>query len=107
MPDSGAYSEVEQILGQFFVAFGQGAGCVRVARDTIVAIRNQYVGMIEKEARTWEEDSVQVLERVRTVGRLAALTALQRGSPTIERQDFLDRYGENRVEIPDPMVREA
>ena len=61
MPDSSTYSEVEQILGQFFVAFGQGTGSVRVARETVAAIRDQYIGMIEKYSSSWEDDAVQVL----------------------------------------------
>ena len=93
MADSSGYSDVEQILGQFFVAFGQGSGCVRVGRETILAIRDQYIDMIAKEYGSWEEEAVQVLERVRTVGRLSALIALQRGSSTIERQDFLESTG--------------
>ena len=88
MPDSRTYSEVEQIMGQFFVAFGQGTGCVRGAPHTIAAIRHHYVGMIEQYSASWEEDAVQVLERVRTVGRLAALNSLQHGSSTIGPEDF-------------------
>jgi hypothetical protein len=93
MPDSRTYSEVEQILGQFFVAFGQGTGCVRVKRETIAAIRNHYIGMIETYSQSWEEDAVQVLERVRTVGRLAALNSLQQGSSAISPEHFLDATG--------------
>ncbi|MGB2713058.1 MAG: hypothetical protein WBC51_02700 [Vicinamibacterales bacterium] len=93
MPDSSAYSEVEQILGQFFVAFGQGAGCVRVRRETVLAIRDRYIDVIEAESHTWEEEAVQVLERVRTVGRLAALIATERGSSSITREDFVQSTG--------------
>lgn len=93
MPDSSGYSEVEQILGQFFVAFGQGAGCVRVRRETILAIRERYLAVIETEAHSWEEEAVQVLERVRTVGRLAALIATERGASSIAREDFVQSTG--------------
>ena len=93
MPESSTYSEVEQILGQFFVAFGQGTGCVRVARETVAAIRNHYVDMIQEYSPSWEEDAVQVLERVRTVGRLAALNSLEQGSSTISPEHFKDATG--------------
>lgn len=83
-------SGVELILGQFYVAFGQGAGCVRVHRETIGAIREHYVGLIEKNADSWEAEGVQVLERVRTVGRLAALKAVQDGSSAIAPKHFTD-----------------
>jgi hypothetical protein len=88
MAYSSGSSDVEQILGQFYVAFGQGAGCVRVKRETIGAIREHYIGLIEKNASSWEADAVQVLERVRTVGRLSALTAVQDGASAISREHF-------------------
>ena len=64
----------EGIMAQIFVAFGQGTGATRVSHDAAVALRTLYFDAITTEIVTtrWAEEAVQVLERIRAIGKLAA-----------------------------------
>lgn len=64
------------IMAQMFVAFGQGTGAVRVSQDVCTALRDRYYGHIDDAVvRDWETLAVQVLERIRALGRLMAINA--------------------------------
>lgn len=79
----------QDVLNQTLVAFGQGAGCVRVSSRAC----RELVGLMAPiiEARDledeWGENGVQMLERIRTVGRVAASLLLEEGRVHIEEND--------------------
>jgi hypothetical protein len=84
----GAADHAEDILGQFFVAFGQGAGQMRVRRTAIAALRNRYADPIRAAKVDWDSVAPSVLGLVAQVGRLAALIATQAGRAAICESDF-------------------
>jgi hypothetical protein len=64
------------IMAQIYVAFGQGSGAVRVSQDVCTALRDRYYGLIvDAVVQDWETSGVQVLERIRAIGRLMAINA--------------------------------
>lgn len=74
------------ILDQILVAFGQGTGAVRVAGEAAAALRDRYEPYVDSRILDiWGEVAVQVLERVRAMGRLAALRAVEGASTVITR----------------------
>ena len=80
---NGPYTQ-EGIMSQIFVAFGQGTGAIRVSQDAAVTLRTlYYVAITANVIAQWDACAAQVLERIRAIGRLAALTATQRGDTTI------------------------
>lgn len=76
------------ILGQFYCAFGQGAGSIRIQRSTIAALRARYAGPIAGAIAEWDTAAPQVLAFMAQVGRLAALLATQAGRTAISASDF-------------------
>jgi hypothetical protein len=88
------------ILYQMFIAFGQGACGMQVGRPTCRKIHErflfflQYPHCLERiyddKTDPWgqPQHGPQVLERVRAVGRLAALYAVQAGLPEITETHF-------------------
>jgi hypothetical protein len=91
----------QQILYQAFIAFGQGTGGLRVHRETCVVLHRYCLGILERKTNeklfaggpgSWEDPAYgpQALERVRTMGRLAALLAIQAGSSDIGPNHFAD-----------------
>jgi hypothetical protein len=78
-----AYTK-DGIMAQILVAFGQGTGAVRVSHDATVELRNRYYPMItDKVISSWDTEAVQVLERIRAIGRLMAHDATAAGGTTI------------------------
>lgn len=78
------------ILGQGFVAFGQGTGAMRVSRQAVAAFSERYGVVLTAEViQRWDAVAVQVLERLRAVGRLAAHLATGAARTAINREDFL------------------
>ena len=76
----------EGILDQILVAFGQGTGAVRVAGQAAVALRDRYEPYADDRVLArWGEVGVQILERIRAMGRLAALRATEAASTVITR----------------------
>lgn len=74
------------ILAQLFVALGQGTGPVRVAHDACQAMQERYAPVIDDLIlHAWDREAVQVLERIRAIGRCAALRASEAGSTRILR----------------------
>lgn len=82
-------SLIDDALGQMYVAFGHGAGSMRVSREAVRALSSRYRGILDREAeKHWEQEAVEVLERIRAVGRLAAQKAVARGDTIVQADDF-------------------
>ena len=79
---------VQNILGQYYFAFGQGAGSMRVSRETIEAIRKRHLERIQRVAVDWNQYHIGVLEYMRAVGRHAALIATEDGRIAISAADY-------------------
>lgn len=74
----------ETVMGHLCVALGQGTGAVRVSRAAVQAFHAHYQASLTSEfVESWETLAVQVLERVRAVGRMAAQAAVERGQTAI------------------------
>jgi hypothetical protein len=76
-------------MAQIFVAFGQGTGTTRVSHDAAVALQTLYFGAITEDIvqTRWQDEAVQVLERIRAIGKLAAFQSMQRGDTAISVAD--------------------
>jgi hypothetical protein len=71
-------------MAQVYVAFGQGAGAVRVSQEAALELHRWYYNAITEDVVTnWGSWALQVLDRIRAIGSLAALKATELGSPTI------------------------
>jgi hypothetical protein len=80
----------ETILAQWCIAFGQGTGVLRVSTEAIRAMREHYLGGLSPALiRGWQTDAVQVLERIRAEGRLAAQFGVARAQGVIGAEEFL------------------
>ena len=86
--DNSSYTQLG-IMAQIWVAFGQGTGSVRISQKAVMALHERYFEHIEKTgiAGSWGTEAVQVLERIRAIGRLAALKAAQRADTAISAED--------------------
>lgn len=85
---NGSYTQ-EGIMAQILVAFGQGTGATRVEQSAATMLHSLYFDAITPEIVTiqWETQGVQVLERIRAIGRLAASQATLRGDTTVRSAD--------------------
>jgi hypothetical protein len=79
--------ENEKILAQIYVAFGQGTGEIRVAREACLALRAHALPRLEAMAVNWGTEAVQILERVRVIGRAARQQAVARFDTAVKVQD--------------------
>lgn len=79
---------VEDILGQFYFALGQGAGAMRIQRSAIAALRARYADPIAANVAHWKSGAPNVLAFVTQVGRLAAQLATAAGRTFISEADF-------------------
>lgn len=79
-----SYSQ-EGIMAQIWIAFGQGAGAIRVSQDAALELRRWYYDAITQQVvdQQWETEAVQVLDRIRAIGSLAALKATSSGATAI------------------------
>ncbi len=86
-----AYTQ-EGIMAQIWIAFGQGAGAIRVSQEAAMELQRWYHDAITPEIvnQRWKTDAVQVLDRIRAIGRLAALKAAGAGSTVIKPEDVYD-----------------
>jgi len=77
------------IMAQIWVAFGQGAGMTRASQKAVMALHGRYFDHIASSGirDVWGEHAVQVLERLRAIGRVAAYKAMERGDTTISEAD--------------------
>lgn len=76
----------EDVIQQSLVAYGQGTSYMRVNREAAQYVVDLMRSSIERfrVQETWETDAVQVLERLRAIGRLSALYATQGGQTVID-----------------------
>jgi hypothetical protein len=75
---------VQNILGQYYYALGQGAGgSMRVTRGAIEAFRTKHLPRIVNIAVDWNQYHIGILEYIRGVGRHAAWLATLKGSIAI------------------------
>ncbi|HET9212573.1 MAG TPA: hypothetical protein VFR03_19370 [Thermoanaerobaculia bacterium] len=86
-----AYTQ-EGIMAQIWIAFGQGAGAIRVSHDAALELYRWYYEAITPEVihERWKTDAVQVLDRMRAIGRLAALKAASVGSTVVTPRDIYE-----------------
>jgi hypothetical protein len=86
-----AYTQ-EGIMSQILVAFGQGTGTIRVSQDAALELRRWYYDAITPTIidTQWETQAVQLLERARAIGSLAALKATGTGNTAISPQNVYD-----------------
>jgi hypothetical protein len=84
-----AYTE-EEILGQIYVAFGQGTGTMRVSHSVCSALKGRYARFITDDVKNtlWETEGVQALERIRALGRLMAVKTSMSGKTVIQDDIF-------------------
>jgi hypothetical protein len=81
-----AYTQ-EGVMAQIWVAFGQGTGLTRTSQKAVLVLQARYFSEIAGHLEEWGKEAVQVLERIRTIGKLAALKALERGDTRISEED--------------------
>lgn len=77
----------ELVLAQIYVAFGQGTGEIRVGREACLALRTQALPQLETMLAHWDTEAVQILERVRAIGRAARQRAVSRFDTVVQAQD--------------------
>ena len=77
----------EGVMAQIWVAFGQGTGMTRVAQKAALTLQARYSPEIAGHLEEWGTEAVQVLERIRAIGKLAALKATERGSTIVTEED--------------------
>ena len=61
-----AYTQ-EGIMAQIWIAFGQGAGAIRVSQEAAMELRRWYFNAITPQIvdEEWETEALQVLDRIR------------------------------------------
>jgi hypothetical protein len=86
-----AYTQ-EGIMAQIWVAFGQGTGAIRVSQEAALELRRWYFDAITQQIidQQWEAQAVQVLDRIRAIGSLAALKATGAGATAIGPQEVYE-----------------
>jgi hypothetical protein len=79
----------EGIMSQILIAFGQGAGAIRVSQEAALELRRWYFDAITTQVINdkWGTEGGQVLDRIRAIGSLAALKATQAGATAVSAQD--------------------
>jgi hypothetical protein len=86
-----AYTQ-DGIMAQIWIAFGQGAGAIRVSQDAAMELRRWYFNAITPQIvdEEWETEALQVLDRIRAIGSLAAVKATILGATVISPQIVYD-----------------
>lgn len=97
-----AYTQ-DGIMAQVYVAFGQGTGAVRVSQEAALELHRWYYNAITPALiAAWGSSALQVLDRIRAIGSLAALKAIQQGSPTITVMQVYESAEQVQVESDTP-----
>lgn len=97
-----AYTQ-DGIMAQVYVAFGQGTGAVRVSQEAALELHRWYYNAITPAViADWGSAALQVLDRIRAIGSLAALKAIQQGSPTITVLQVYESAAQVQVESDTP-----
>lgn len=99
-----AYTQ-EGIMAQIWIAFGQGAGPIRVPQDAAMELRRWYFDAITPEIvdEAWETAAVQVLDRIRAIGSLAALKATTAGATAVTPQDVYESATQVQIASGTPL----
>jgi hypothetical protein len=86
-----AYTQ-EGIMSQILVAFGQGTGAIRVSQEAALELRRWYFDAITPQIvnHEWATKALQVLDRIRAIGTLAALKAILVGAVAVSQLDVYD-----------------
>lgn len=75
-------------MAQVYVAFGQGTGYLRVTQEAALTLHALYCNAISEDLiEKWDGEAVQILERIRAIGRLSAQIAIGQGSTKILPKD--------------------
>jgi methionyl-tRNA formyltransferase len=79
-----AYTQ-DGIMAQILIAFGQGTGAIRVSQEAALELHRWYFNAITPQIIDveWETQAIQVLDRIRAIGSLAALKATSAGATAI------------------------
>ena len=78
----------EEIMAQVWIAFGQGTGTVQVSQEAAMELRRRWITpLIDAE---WERQAVEVLDRFRAIGSLAASKAASAGVPAITPREIYE-----------------
>jgi hypothetical protein len=64
-----AADDMDPVMGQVLISFGQGTGTIRVSRAGVAVLRQRY-GRRTDVLATWDAIAPQVLERIRAMGRM-------------------------------------
>jgi hypothetical protein len=71
-------------MAQVWIAFGQGTDYLRVTQEAALTLHELYDKAIcDDLIGKWSDESVQVLERIRAIGRLSAQIAVTAGNTKI------------------------
>lgn len=110
----------EGMMAQIWIAFGQGAGAIRVSPEAALELRRWYFDAITPRIanEAWEVYAAYVLDRMRAIGQLAASKAASIGASAITPREvnesasaLLERQGTDLTESPEvpdqPMACEA
>ncbi|HEX6901704.1 MAG TPA: hypothetical protein VF789_18395 [Thermoanaerobaculia bacterium] len=81
----------EEIMAQVWIAFGQGTGTVRVSLEAAMELHRRYYDWITPQIDAeWESQAVQVLDRFRAIGSLAAAKAASAGASAITPREIYE-----------------
>jgi len=81
----------EGIFAQVFVALGQGTGALRISHSACLALAERYAPRLDDAVLAgWETKAVQVLERLRAIGRTAAARAGVAGENVLSSARLID-----------------
>ena len=98
-----AYTQ-DGIMAQVYVAFGAGTGAIRVSQEAALELHRWYYNAITPAVvADWGNVALQVLDRIRAIGSLAALKAVQQGSPTINVMQVYESAEQVQVESDTPI----
>jgi len=101
-----AYTQ-DGIMAQVYVAFGQGTDAVRVSQEAALELHRWYYNAITPDVVTnWGKWALQVLDRIRAIGSLAALKAILQGSPTITVMMVYESAAQVQAESDTPICPE-
>ncbi|MDH4063553.1 MAG: hypothetical protein OEW19_04080 [Acidobacteriota bacterium] len=90
--------DVDNIVGLFLIAFGQGVNPLHVHRSTVQQLRTSVSASVRTELkhshwnRQWKADAATVLGWMAAVGRMAALIAMNDKRSIVTKSDFSEAY---------------
>ena len=73
-------------MAQIWIAFGQSAGAIRVSQEAVLELRRWCFDAVTPRVtdEEWETQAIQVLDRFRAIGSLAAFA--RDGQPRLNHQ---------------------